>query len=1107
MKSHRDVFLGTILTVLLSTLLIFGMPSLLEAYAADDGSGEGTALAESVATDGASEEGTAEAEDDEALDASSSADDAADAEAAGSEDADGLSTSDDAATDDVGSGAASGASTGDAVDAEEGEEDEEDEEDEEVSGLSLETLSTDIASSGSSSTGVSLSWSAHVQTYGTTTGTTDDATDVTTLGTTGSSKRLEAIKLSIDSEISGSITYRAHVQTYGWQDWVSDGELAGTTGKSKSIQAVQIKLTGDLADEYDIYYRVHSQTYGWLDWAKNGETAGTTGLSKRAEAIQIVLVEKGGSAPGSTDNPCIAYSTTFSQVDETTTVKMGVTYADALLENDVATKVRVTATMTYDGTITREVSKTFDLSSFSDGALSKIDLTTYGPFTVKVEFIKSGSTVKTASYEVGVSASEYNLAPLSASFPVTLYSLAYWDICYDEDGDLIPSIMMLSRPSAYDWDALLDGMYAMPYLTESAIQTSYSWDAYADYVADLYELNPDAQFNLYVNDMTCTLIHQMIYANGIPEGQYSIVLLSDGSGTYLRTNEAYEGSDPEAAHEELVESWNEAKAYAYETGEVADGYGYHEHWDSMYVVLTCEPGTQWWMARTNLFTSGDDNVFADKIANDENVIKKSVSDMLTALEERGDEYVAAFKALYNFNDSYFSDAEEQGKDVMILLGTYVYNEENFEDYANLTMTYYGDDYLYYYKGHPNTPTDLYPEKQEQLEGLGITDIDSSVAAELILFFNPGVSMSGYSSSTFNSATDEMSGGLFAKTKAEALSSSSTVDYSVMDWFASLIDDDTDEAIADLCADETGNCYLMEFSDEILETVDYEFAIYSASSGTITYYTTASDGSYEAVRVQAGSFGVNGTAHVQSYGWLDTVSSGVTIGTTGESKRLEAIKLELQNAPYDGSITYRVHVQSYGWQDWVDEGETAGTTGKSKSIQAVQIELTGELAEYYDVYYRVHSQTYGWLDWACNGEVAGTTGLSKRAEAIQVVVVEKGEDPPGDTDEPSVLNNVTYKAHVQTYGWTSWSDSGETAGTTGESKRLEAVQIKLTGEMAEHYDVYYRVHVQGYGWLDWACNGETAGTTGLSRRVEAIQIVLVEKGGEAPGDTDTPSISG
>jgi peptidoglycan/xylan/chitin deacetylase (PgdA/CDA1 family) len=82
----------------------------------------------------------------------------------------------------------------------------------------------------------------------------------------------------------------------------------------------------------------------------------------------------------------------------------------------------------------------------------------------------------------------------------------------------------------------------------------------------------------------------------------------------------------------------------------------------------------------------------------------------------------------------------------------------------------------------------------------------------------------------------------------------------------------------------------------------------------------------------------------------------------------------------------------------------------------------------------------------------------------------------------------------------WCSNGQTAGTTGESKRMEAVEIKLTGAISKQYDVYYRVHVQGFGWMGWAKNGESAGTTGYSRRIEAIQIKLVPSGLGAPGST-------
>ena len=76
-----------------------------------------------------------------------------------------------------------------------------------------------------------------------------------------------------------------------------------------------------------------------------------------------------------------------------------------------------------------------------------------------------------------------------------------------------------------------------------------------------------------------------------------------------------------------------------------------------------------------------------------------------------------------------------------------------------------------------------------------------------------------------------------------------------------------------------------------------------------------------------------------------------------------------------------------------------------------------------------------------------------------------------------------------------------SGTEGQAKRLEGIQIELTGDMAAQYDIYYRVHAQTFGWMGWAKNGEQAGTAGYAKRLEGIEIKLVAKGGAAPGSTD------
>lgn len=80
-------------------------------------------------------------------------------------------------------------------------------------------------------------------------------------------------------------------------------------------------------------------------------------------------------------------------------------------------------------------------------------------------------------------------------------------------------------------------------------------------------------------------------------------------------------------------------------------------------------------------------------------------------------------------------------------------------------------------------------------------------------------------------------------------------------------------------------------------------------------------------------------------------------------------------------------------------------------------------------------------------------------------------------------------------------TGSVSGTTGRAKHVEAVRISLTGELAEHYDVWYRVHSANYGWLGWAKNGESAGTQGYNYQAEAVEVRLVEKGSDAPGSTD------
>ena len=338
-------------------------------------------------------------------------------------------------------------------------------------------------------------------------------------------------------------------------------------------------------------------------------------------------------------------------------------------------------------------------------------------------------------------------------------------------------------------------------------------------------------------------------------------------------------------------------------------------------------------------------------------------------------------------------------------------------------------------------------------------------------------------------------------------------------------------------------------DENIAKVDGNGKVTGVGTGTTNITVTTSNGKSAACKVTVvrQTPSVNYSTHVQDIGWQGYVKDGSTAGTTGQSKRLEAIRIKLSNnTSYNGTIQYQTHIQDIGWQGWKMKDDTSGTSGQSKRLEAIRIKLTDELAENYDIYYRVHAQEFGWLGWAKNGESAGTAGYSYRLEAIEVKLVEKGGKAPGSTQDayrqryvsyqthvqdigwqgikydgeeagtsgqskrleainislsnPLYSGSIEYQTHVQDIGWQGWKANGQMAGTSGQSKRLEAIRIKLTGEMAKQYDIYYRVHSQEFGWLGWAKNGESAGTEGYSYRLEAIQIQLVKKGGSAPGST-------
>lgn len=125
-----------------------------------------------------------------------------------------------------------------------------------------------------------------------------------------------------------------------------------------------------------------------------------------------------------------------------------------------------------------------------------------------------------------------------------------------------------------------------------------------------------------------------------------------------------------------------------------------------------------------------------------------------------------------------------------------------------------------------------------------------------------------------------------------------------------------------------------------------------------------------------------------------------------------------------------------------------------------------------------------------GNFMGTTGQNKRMEAFVLPFINYAIDGELQTE----ALRFSYRAHMQSNGWLPWVMPTKVAGITGQGLRLEAFEITITPAYVNfpclcmfQTKLYYRAHVQGIGWQSWVSAGQTAGTTGQSKRVEAMQV--------------------
>lgn len=511
-------------------------------------------------------------------------------------------------------------------------------------------------------------------------------------------------------------------------------------------------------------------------------------------------------------------------------------------------KVKATAYMYCDGKVVKSHSKTMKLSKISS---SKKYFTMVPPAMGKYNFVvkyynKKGKKLKTVTVKnAGVIAQEYNIAVLNATYGPLQFSLSLWDITKGEKGNPIPTTIATTRKKSYNWSKMPPYVQQNPKMknpmSTSNVQkmTTYM----RKYVQDLRSLNKNSQFHIYLTDTYVKGVLELACRTKLPENRYDVTFLSDGSSSYVFFNQLYGGSNAqsvldttEAEWKLLKSSWKKGKYVDPKDVKYAANHESYSLRKYTYAAVASSSNMKWWVGRKEGTFESKDSAFLTKALSriDQFDMKAKLEDLQAKKHEK------AFKAWYHFNDNMFADATKNHKKVMILMGGRVTSEKDFAEFTAFVKKYYGSGYEYYYKGHPATPTGMYPEKQKQLSAAKVHDVDSTIPAELILFFYPDAYVSGMSNSTLNTSYKPgRTCAYLGARKEKALSKDDKGNMGVIDgdkfqlFFTALTDAETAAGkYQDVTIPSGHKCYLIEFNNNS----KYDYAIYDYTKNEIIYPT-------------------------------------------------------------------------------------------------------------------------------------------------------------------------------------------------------------------------------------------------------------------------------
>jgi hypothetical protein len=400
----------------------------------------------------------------------------------------------------------------------------------------------------------------------------------------------------------------------------------------------------------------------------------------------------------------------------------------------------------------------FDFSLKGENEIT-LDFTNYGLWTINIEYYCNKNCVKKETKAINIEAQEYNIAYLAATLPVEILITKLWDITTPNS----PTIIGLERVLV-NYEALPQNVFPFPLASQKELYAPYKgFNGYSQrlvsYIGTLHRLNPNAKFNLYLCDHQAYYSLALMYANGIPEKNFNVYLLSDGTGSYWCSNNIFNSTEAEKNYSKMRNTLLLSKQKALESGVQEWGKEtfvtcgepcvstMKPRWDGKgdlsirtayaFVFAKENSNYKWILHNPQMlrFKNQDINALSDSVCK-VNFVKD-----IKQLEKHREE----LNRLLDIDYSYFDKSYKNNKKICLLMCSFPPLPAD-EKYIDETMRRFGSEYDYYIKDHPWTSEDA--KRIQKFNEKGITFLNPKIPTEIYMMIDSKIYIAGYISSVF-----------------------------------------------------------------------------------------------------------------------------------------------------------------------------------------------------------------------------------------------------------------------------------------------------------------------------------------------------------------------